>query len=99
MLNIIIKAIFFIIGKIGDIVLLPIMAVINTVAPGLTVPLNAIFDFLALGFQYIIFFFKLLLIPSTCINIVVIVFTTYLSIILGVRSFNFIMKIYKNFKP
>lgn len=99
MLNIIIKAIFFIVGKIGDIILLPIMAIVNALIPNLSVNLNNIFSYLEMGFEYIPFFLKLLLIPSFCIEIVVIIFTTYLSFVVGVRVYNFIMKVYKNFKP
>lgn len=99
MLNIIIKAIFFIVGKIGDIILLPIMAVVNALIPNLSVSMNNIFQYLEMGFQYIPFALKCLLIPSFCIEIVVIVFTTYLTFVVGVRVYNFIMKVYKNFKP
>ena len=93
MLNIIIKAIFFIVGKIGDIILLPIMAIVNALIPNLSVSINNIFDYLAMGFQYIPFALKCLLIPSFCIEIVILVFTTYLSFVVGVRVYNFIMKV------
>lgn len=99
MLNIIIKAIFFIVGKIGDIILLPIMAIINALIPNLSVSMDNIFSYLEMGFQYIPFALKSLLIPSFCIEIVILVFTTYLSFVVGVRVYNFIMKVYKNFKP
>lgn len=99
MLNIIIKAIFFIIGKIGDIVLLPIMAIINALVPNLSINLDNIFNYLQMGFNYIPFVLKLFLIPKVCVQIVVVVFTTYLSFILGIRVYNFIMRVYKNFKP
>lgn len=99
MLNVIIKAIFFIVGKIGDIILLPIMAVVNALIPNLSVSMDNIFSYLEMGFQYIPFALKCLLIPSFCIEIVVIVFTTYLTFVVGVRVYNFIMKVYKNFKP
>lgn len=99
MLNIIIKAIFFIVGKIGDIILIPIIAIVNALIPNLSVSMNNIFQYLEMGFQYIPFALKCLLIPSFCIEIVVIVFTTYLTFVVGVRVYNFIMKVYKNFKP
>lgn len=99
MLNIIVKAIFFIVGKIGDIILLPIMAVVNALIPNLSVSMDNIFSYLEMGFQYIPFALKCLLIPSFCIEIVVIVFTTYITFVVGVRVYNFIMKVYKNFKP
>lgn len=99
MLNIIIKAIFFIVGKIGDIILLPIMAIINALIPNLSLSLDNIFNYLQMGFQYIPFALKCLLIPSLCIEIVILIFTTYLSFVVGVRVYQFIMKVYKNFKP
>lgn len=99
MLNIIIKAVFAIIGKIGDIILLPIMAIINTLIPNITISMDNLFSYLEMGFNYIPFALKCLLIPSFCIEIVILVFTTYLTLIIGVRSYNFIMKVYKNFKP
>ena len=99
MLNIIINAIFFIVGKIGDIILLPIMAIVNALIPNLSVSMDNIFSYLEMGFQYIPFALKCLLIPSFCIEIVVLVFTTYLTFVVGVRVYNFIMKVYKNFKP
>lgn len=99
MLNLIIKAIFFIVGKIGDIILIPIMAIINALIPNLSVSMDNIFSYLQMGFQYIPFALKCLLIPSFCVEIVIVVFTTYLSFVVGVRVYNFIMKVYKNFKP
>lgn len=99
MLNTIVKAIFFIVGKIGDIILLPIMAIVNALVPDLSISMDNIFSYLEMGFNYIPFALKCLLIPSFCIEIVVIVFTTYLTFVFGVRAYNFIMKVYKNFKP
>lgn len=99
MLNTIVKAIFFIVGKIGDIILLPIMAIVNALVPNLSVSMDNIFSYLEMGFNYIPFALKCLLIPSFCIEIVVIVFTTYITFIVGIRAYHFIMRIYKNFKP
>lgn len=99
MLNIIVKAIFFIVGKIGDIILLPIMAIVNALIPNLSITMDNIFSYLEMGFNYIPFALKCLLIPSFCIEIVILVFTTYITFIVGIRAYNFIMKVYKNFKP
>lgn len=99
MLNIIIKAVFWIVGKIGDIILLPIMGVINLLLPGITVNLDYIFDYLEYGFNYLPYMFKLFMIPPFCIQIVVIVFSSYISLVLGVRVYNFIMLVYEKFKP
>lgn len=99
MLNILVKAIFWIVGKIGDIILIPIMAIVNGLIPNLNINFNNIFSYLEMGFQYIPFFLKTLLIPSYCIEFVVVIFTTYISFVIGVRVYNFIMKIYNKFKP
>lgn len=99
MLNILVKAIFWVVGKIADIILIPIMAIVNALVPNLNIDFNNIFSYLEMGFQYIPFFLKLLLIPSYCIEFVVVIFTTYISFVVGVRVYNFIMKVYNKFKP
>lgn len=99
MLNIIIKAIFSIIAKIGDIILIPITAVINALIPNLSINFDYIFNYLQMGFSYIPFIFKYLMIPPYCIQIVILVFTTYFSLIIGIRSYHFVMKVYEKFKP
>lgn len=57
MLNVIIKAVFFIIGKIGDIILLPIFAIINGLFPTVSFSLDYVFNYLTYGLQYVKFFF------------------------------------------
>lgn len=99
MFNIIIKALFWIIGKIGDIILTPILLVVNTFLPNLNIDFNSIFGFLEQGFQYVPFFFKLLMIPAPLVQLTVIIFIALVSIIGGLRAYRFIMKIYTKFKP
>lgn len=99
MLNVIIKAVFFIIGKIGDIVLYPIFALINTIFPTVSFSLNYVFNYLSYGLQYVKFFFLTLGIPSICIQIVIAIFTFHFSLFIGVRSYLFVMKVYDKFKP
>lgn len=99
MLNILIKAIFFIIAKIGDIVMTPIMAVVSLILPSSIDFFDNIFTFLENGFRYMTFFLKLLLIPNTCVNVVVFVFSAYITLETGIRAYNLIVKIYDRFKP
>lgn len=99
MLNVIIKAIFFVIGKIGDIVLLPIMAIINSLFPDISFSLDHIFNYITMGLQHITFIFKLLMIPPFCIQLVLAIFTFHFSLIVGVRTYQFIVHIYNKFKP
>lgn len=99
MLNVIIKAVFFIIGKIGDIVLFPIFALINTIFPTVGFSLNYVFNYLNFGLQYVKFFFLTLGIPSICIQLVIAIFTFHLSLFIGIRYYLFAVKIYNKFKP
>lgn len=99
MLNIIIKAVFFIIGKVGDIVLLPIFAIINSIFPTVTFSLDYVFNYLTFGLQYVKFFFLTLGIPAICIQLVIAIFTFHFSLFIGVHSYQFVMKVYEKFKP
>lgn len=99
MLNVIIKAIFYVIGKIGDIVLAPILTLINSLIPDFSTIFSYMWNYLNQGVQFIKFWCQLLLIPPTCINIVLSILTLTISITVGVRAYSFIVKIYNKFKP
>lgn len=99
MLNLLVKVIFFIVAKIGDIVMAPIMLVISSVLPSSIDFFSNIFQFLGNGFSYMVFFLKSLLVPSACVNVVLFVFTAYITLQTGVRAYNLIVKIYDRFKP
>lgn len=99
MLDILIKAVFFIIGKIGDIILAPIMLLVSALVPSITFNLSNITNFLTNSINYAIFFLKALMIPPECLGIVLLVFTSSVTLITGVRVYNFILKLYDNFKP
>lgn len=99
MLNILIKAVFFIIGKVADIVLLPIMSILNSIFPSVNFSLDFIFNYLIYGLQHIKFFFLALGIPSLCIQLVIAIFTFHFTFFIGVHTYLFIMKMYEKFKP
>lgn len=99
MLNILIKAVFFIIGKVADIILLPIMAVLNSIFPSVSFSLDFIFNYINYGLQYIKFFFLTLGIPSLCIQLVIAIFTFHFTFFIGIHTYLFIMKMYEKFKP
>lgn len=99
MLNILIKAVFFIIGKVADIILLPIMALLNSIFPSVNFSLDFIFNYINYGLQYIKFFFLALGIPSLCIQLVIAIFTFHITFFIGVHTYLFIMKMYEKFKP
>lgn len=98
MLEFLIKAIFFIIGKIGDIIFSPLMAVVNVLFTNVSLDLDNVFTYLEMGFNYIPFVLKCLLIPRNLTEIVVIVFTLYLGLVNGIRIYQFTLRIYNYFK-
>lgn len=99
MLSILINFIFTIISKVGDLILLPIVSLINTLIPSFSDFYNGILTFIDYAFTYILFFIKLLCIPKACISILVVVATSYFTIVLGIRAYILVQKIYEKFKP
>lgn len=99
MLNMLMNFVFSLISKIGDIVLTPLVSGISVLIPGFDNFVNYIIDFLNYGFTYLVFFFKLLMIPKECLEIVVTIAFATLSIMTIVRTYTLIVKIYNYFKP
>lgn len=99
MLNIIIKAVFYIIGLVADIILAPVMLIVNSIFPTVSFSLNYIFDYIVYGLQYIKFFFKTLYIPPILIQLVLAIFTFHYALFFGIRYYQFIVKMYHKFKP
>lgn len=99
MFNMLMSLIFTLIGKIGDLVLTPLVAAISVLIPGFSTFVTYIFQFIDYGFTYIMFFFKLLMIPKACIEAMVTVATASLAIMTAVRTYTLIVKIYNYFKP
>lgn len=99
MLNVIIKAIFYVIGKIGDIVLAPILTLINSLIPDFSNIFSYMWTYLNYGINFIKFWCQLLLIPPICIDTVLYILTLTISISVGVRAYSFIVMIYNKFKP
>lgn len=99
MLNILINAIFTIIAKIGDIVMIPIVTLLSGLIPNFSQFYNSIIAFIDYSFTYLIFFFKLLYIPQPCAIALVTVGVAYLNIQVGARALILVMRIYEKFKP
>ena len=98
MLNSIITGLFGLIAKLGDLLLSPIISVITAAIPDFSTFYTAIVDFLAQGFQYIGWGYKLLCIPRTCMTLVYTIALVSFSIVVGVRTYSLIIKIYNKFK-
>lgn len=99
MFNTLMNLIFTLIAKIGDIILAPLIAGISVLIPSFSSFLNYIVQFINYGFTYITFFFKLLMIPKPCVELVVTIAFASLSIMTIVRTYTLIVKVYNYFKP
>lgn len=99
MFNIIIKAIFWIVSKIADVILLPFTAIFATVFPSISFNFNFIFDYLNMASNGIIFLLKFLMIPNICIQSVFFIITTSYTIFLLGKGYTLIIKVYDKFKP
>lgn len=99
MFNMLMNLIFTLIAKIGDIILAPLVAGLSVLIPSFSDFYSYIIEFINYGFTYLVFFFKLLMIPKACIEIVVTVGLAALSIMTIVRTYTLIVKVYNYFKP
>lgn len=98
MLNAIISGLFSLVAKLGDLILSPIISVVSALIPDFSTFYTSIVNWLGQGFQYIGWAYKLLCIPKACMTLVYTVSTISLSIVLGVRVYSLILRIYNKFK-
>lgn len=98
MINGIVSGIFSLIAKLGDLILLPIVTLISSFIPDFTNFYNSVVDFITQGFSYCGFIVRFLGIPKICIDLVYLIAVTSLSLIIGVRAYALIVKIYNKFK-
>lgn len=98
MLNAIISGLFSLVAKLGDIILYPIISAITALIPSFSSFYSGITTWLSRGFQYIGWFYKALCIPKECMTLVYTVATVSMSIVIGVRVYSLIVKIYNRFK-
>lgn len=98
MLNAIITGLFNLIAKLGDLILSPLIAVVSALIPNFTTFYSSIVYWLGQGFQYIGWAFKLICIPKECMLLVYTTAFTYMAIVLGIRVYILIVRIYNKFK-
>ena len=99
MFSMLMNLIFTLIAKVGDLVMSPLIAGISLLIPSFSSFITYILQFINYGFTYLVFFFKLLMIPKECVEIVVTVALASLTIMTLVRTYTLIVKIYNYFKP
>lgn len=98
MINAIIKGIFFLITKLFDFLLSPIILLITSLFPSLGDLFNHLTYFLGLCFTYVRSILSLLLINDTMITTLFDYFIILYSIYLIVLSVRFAINIYNKFK-
>lgn len=100
MLNVIIKAVFYIVGKLGDIILTPIISGITVLFPDFgtlfTNFLQFINDYVLIALPWA---FKLFCVPKLCIDVIITIATASIAIMVIVRTYVLIVRIYNKFKP
>lgn len=100
MLDVIVKAIFYVVGKLGDIIITPLISGISLLFP----------DFATLFYQYtsfittyilnrIVWVFKFFCVPKLCIDVMITIATASIAIMVIVRSYVLIVRLYNKFKP
>lgn len=94
-----VNLIFTIVSKIGDLILSPIVAGLSVLIPNFSLFMIYIIQWINYGMTYLLFFIKLLMIPYNCISIVVTVALASLSIMVIVRTYSLLVRIYNYFKP
>lgn len=99
MLNVIIKAVFFIINKVFTVITAPLFIAINALFPDLGSHFAHISNFIDLAFTYVNYVATFLFIPKVVYNM----FFSYLlikyTILITVKAVKFIIKIYDKLKP
>jgi uncharacterized membrane protein len=98
MINAIIKGIFFLITKLFNLILSPIISVIIALFPDLTTFFNSISTFFGYGFTYIRSILSLLCIPDTIIIALFDYFVILYSIHLTVIAVKFALTVYNKLK-
>lgn len=98
MINAIIKGIFFLITKLFDFLLSPIILVITSLFPDLSSLFNYLSTFLGYCFTYVRSILSLLLINDTMITTLFDYFIILYSIYLTVLAVRFAINVYNKFK-
>lgn len=99
MLNILVKAVFYIISAVGSLILMPFTLLIGALFPDVTNFIQGILSYLSDFTQYIPFVFKFLLIPKFCVQALLLLFTVYLSFRFSILAISLVMSLWQKFKP
>lgn len=98
MFNALIKVLFFLITRIFNLIMIPIVAFINALIPNTSQLFTHITAYLTLALTYVRSIMNLLLIPDEAVIILFDYFTICITIYYGILAYRFVVKIYNTFK-
>lgn len=99
MIDLLIKAIFYVLNFLASIILKPILILVVSIIPDITNLLTGISSFISFGFTYLSWFIKLLMIPKSLMVILITLTLGIFGIDLAFRAISLIGAIYQYFKP
>lgn len=99
MINLLVKAIFFVITKLYSIILTPFLAIITALFPSLSQYFNYIITFLRYCFTYVRSILRLLLIPDNAVLMLFNYFAILYTIYITTLTIRFAINLYKKLKP
>lgn len=99
MINLLVKAIFFVITKLYSIILSPFLAIITALFPSLSTYLNYVITFLRYCLTYVRSILRLLLIPDNAVLMLFNYFSILYTIYITTLTIRFAINLYKKLKP
>lgn len=104
MLEILVKAVFWVLNFVANLVLAPIMGLLSiivgqNVSDTISVGITSIFDILNIVSKYFVVVIDLLCIPRSLFAFVVTIIASILGYVVFARTYFFAISIYNHFKP
>lgn len=99
MINLLVKAIFFVITKLYSIILTPFLALITGLFPSLSQYFSSITTFLNYALTYVRSILRLLLIPNEVILLLFNYFAILYTVYITTLTVRFAINLYKKLKP
>lgn len=99
MLNILVKAVFYIINKVFTVITAPLFVAVNALFPDITRHFASVANFLDIALTHVNFVCHMLFIPFTCFNLFFVYFFIKYTILITVKAVKFIIKVYDKLKP
>ena len=99
MINLFVKAIFFVITKLFDIIMTPFVSAITVLFPDVAVAFSYFNNFLTMCLEYMVTVCKLCLVPQGALILLFDFFLILSAIFIIKQSISLVTTIYNKFKP